>query len=365
MSEKLHITLATLAVGEGNPLAQAAAAEQLQRAGHPVTQLVINNPLVRLAALVHRQMTMSETARQAYARNYETSRQNPVTQLIGLLALLQISHSVATHRSQTLILTQELPLTAYHALEQLKYTSASAALAQLRQILLLIPDVEAKSTAIATLRQLKDKLPVAALVWNKQAANSLRQHDIPYQPVAPWILPPHIHFDPHETPKPRAILRPSGSGIDPKHLAGVPKLVKQYSPTYLHGFDVFAQLGKQQHDRHGKKQLDLPSQFRSLPELCAAMLRANPQLLISYPSEMMQVIAQAISAGWRGEHYSLPPRGHHESSNLAWAAALGLTSAVTITGDQVVVRRPDAPINLDAVKNALNQPNLVQAILRD
>lgn len=95
------------------------------------------------------------------------------------------------------------------------------------------------------------------------------------------------------------------------------------------------------------------------------MLLANPALLISYPSEMIQVIAQAKAAGWQGEHYSLPPRGRHEQINLAWAQELGITSSMEIKNGKAIIRQPKTIIDIEKIKATLNQPKLEQTILHN
>jgi hypothetical protein len=49
-----------------------------------------------------------------------------------------------------------------------------------------------------------------------------------------------------------------------------------------------------------------------------------PRVLISLPSEMVQVMAELFKAGTI--HMSLPPRGAHEAKNLRFAHEVGLTS---------------------------------------
>jgi hypothetical protein len=361
VSEQAPITLATLAVGHGNPFAQKAAVSQFEQHGQATATLVVNNPLVRMAALVHGRVTRNEKLRNQYEQGYEAARVNPITQLIGLLALLQISREVKRRRSQTLILTQELPLTAYQTLKDLEFTSAIAALANLQQIFLLIPDVEAKSTAVTAVNQLKNQLPIEALVWNQQASAKLKEKGVPHQLIAPWLLARPVDFATLGQTKPRAAVKPSGSGIDPEHLAAIPALVQQYNP-HLHGFDIFTRQGSTQHDRQGKQLLNWPNRFSSLIDVYMTMVQANPALIISHPSEMVQLMVQAYLTGYKGEHGSLPSRGAHERINLAFAMALGITSEITLENGLLKLNRPTDERDLEKIRAALGQRSLVETV---
>jgi len=361
MSEQAPITLGTLAVGDGNPFAQKAAELQLRQHGQSTYTIVVNNPLVKMAAFVHQRITHDQKLRAKYEQSYDAARANPLTQLIGLLALLQISRVVEQRHSGTLILTQELPLTAYQALHDLKFTSAIAALANLRQIFLLIPDVEAKSTAVTGINQVKGKLPIQALVWNKQASDALRENNVPHQLIAPWLLVKPVEFPTLGQTKPRAVVKPSGSGIDPQHFGAIPALVQQHS-SYLHGFDIFTRQGSTQYDRHSNQQLDWRNCFSNLADVYIAILQTNPALLISYPSEMMQLVAQAYLAGYQGEHVSLPPRGEHEHINLAFATALGITREITLEKGALKLNEQLNKRDLEKIQAALGHQPLAKAV---
>ena len=92
------------------------------------------------------------------------------------------------------------------------------------------------------------------------------------------------------------------------------------------------------------------------------MLQTNPALLISYPSEMMQLVAQAYLAGYQGEHGSLPFRGAHEEINVAFGTALGITREITLEKGVLKLNEPTSKRNLEKIQAALGHQPLTKAV---
>lgn len=312
MSQEKLAALYSPLIGDGNPLAILTAQEHLQRADIRSHAKLARNPLTTLASWKQAQTTANEAKRKEYNQNYEQIRGSLAASLLGLVNLLQLSAFLQQTKSTDLILAQESPLLA---MQKFNLPAVSAFIHGLRQISILVPDVYPKPGAITVAKQQPN---VQLLVWNQSAYQKLHQQSINAQLIAPWLMSPDWQLGPKSQ---LSLVRPSGTGVNQAYLRALPRFLQSInSPT-------------------NKIEVYDKKKTKSIVELYRQIVLANPEIIFSYPSEMIQFLVQLYLAGYAGEHCSFPHRGKHEELNLTFAKAFGISRGLNFDGQNLSYQR--------------------------
>lgn len=294
-------------VGEGNVTAALSVQLLLEKAGVTTT---LSGPrwAAMIARLFHSSISSSPTASREYTRSSERTRH------LGLwvFALItSLEHTI--HRTNrltedasphALIFTQEHGMMGDYRL-----------IRQNGKAFLLVPDVEPKRSAITALKKIGSG--VTAIVWNQQALTALRNEGIPAVQVDPFILQ---GFEKLQDPADRqlfeatdrVILKTSGSGIPSLWLSNLTEALQRLGRDFA-GYTPSAVISPQ------AEQSRPPDSRQKILEFNADLIAHPPQVIICYPSEMIQVAAALWRQGIRVRLLCLPPRGEHELKNLRWA----------------------------------------------
>lgn len=357
MPKENIITLATLGIGEGNKLSIQSAQRELSIAGVFNHSTVIKSPLTYMASRKQRKVTNKEEARHTYNQKYEKIRNGWPAKVLGLVSLMQLCAFLHETRANKLVLAQELPLSI---LADLELPLASAIIRQLDEIIILVPDVHAKPNALAAVKKLQaKKIPVKLGVWNSKALQQLEQAEIASYYLKPWLLGELPKLPQNQAPM--AVTRPSGTGVNKDYITALANLLKKINPNVI-GQQVFSSQDLSQYDKKSKQTATHKNHFSSLDDMLVKMFSYNPELIFSYPSEMIQVLVQFYLAGWQGKHYSFPERGLHEVSNLDFAISLGLSQRLMFNKGIFRIDGESKAINLEEIKSLIGNQSLVQAL---
>lgn len=202
------------------------------------------------------------------------------------------------------LFTQELALSGFHK-EELKSLFPKGTY-------LFINDVFPKDFAIEVMK----KTGTRPVVWNSDAYSKLSKEGLNPILSKPWLLggfSQQLQFG--ETKQYSVVIKASGSGMPDSFLKGLKTLSdKKLAVKYF-----------------------LPNPRKSVPhqleEFYNELIQHPPAILIGFPSEMIQAVADLYSRGWQGRFIALPPKGLHEVNNFEWAVSQGLVSGVLDFGN--------------------------------
>ncbi len=279
---------------------------------------------------------------------------------MGLLSLFQLAIFLQQSKANKLILTQELPLVA---LDQFNLPMINAIINQLDEILILATDVSPKPGAINVVKNQQNQRNIKLITWNDQSFRELCAQNINAALVAPWLTTGTEAFPKQKSLAPMAIVRPSGTGMDENYPGAIAKFIATQNRNSI-GYQVFKNQDLVQYDQVGKKTATHKNHFSSLNDLHAKMAAAFPEIFLSYPSEMVQFMAQLYAAGYDGQHFSFEERGLHEVNSLRFAAELGLSRGLKLKDGRLVLKEEDLnkKPNLEQLKAELGHVNLASLI---
>ncbi len=229
-------------------------------------------------------------------------------------------------------------------------------------IFLMIPDVFPKKSAIEVMK----KKGIKPIVWNKECYELLMKEGLEPVLVAPFF--PGSFVDGLEPPlrsrKNMAVVKTSGVGINKGweeqiiKNKGAGNILTIHHPAHKKIKDTIE-------DKEKKSEVTI-LQPNNLVEIYSDFFINSPRLLISYPSEIMQVAASLYARGWEGNFVCLPFRVEHERKNLAWGIRHGIIKGVLDFGDgSVDLVRGMKGVEIIKVENLkyafnqnLNQPDI-------
>jgi len=331
------IDIFSVNVGEGNP----ATAEALRRL---YEQLNHRLHLFRLAAgparLFHQMMTRSARASHSYTEGGNKLRQHaekPLRWLIGFERRL-IDKRDAVSKPTVGFFVQEFVLAGLSDKDlNTRYPDGAY---------LYIPDVYPKETAVAVIKRLTS---LEVMVWNRECVLYLVQEGIDEGRIhlVPPVLP--AAFIPQETKSvdrcfepSRMMIKSSGSGMPAAYYRALREAAKRWS-GFLGGSACFympdqvLSLPPVRSDRwkHLTRAPDWQVEPRpsdtieKVSRFYTDLVSRIPRVIISYPSEMVQVVYSLIkNMSYDIKFIVLPPRGSHEAANLAWAQQQELVGLV-------------------------------------
>lgn len=361
MKKEPAIALFSANIGQGNPLATSTMEAELRASGLPTKLQIASNPLTWLVNRKQAQMTGDEFRRIQYNQNYEQTRGGWQAKLLGLVNLLQLSVFLRRSRANTLVLTQELPLTA---LDFFKSAAVAAILAQIREVILLVPDAYAKNSAAAIAKRLQARdINLRLAVWNQPAAKRLEQNHVAHHLIRPWLIPNQARpISPHLAPI--STIRPSGTGLNPAYLQALPALLEQQQPHRI-GHHLLGENSLTYFDKNGQTIAVHQRLFTSLQAALISVLRSNPEIIISYPSEMVQVITQFLQSGWKGRYLMLPQRGLHEIDNSLFATSHGLGQQLRFENNQLAIMEQCEAFTPKLTPELVGQRSLAQILVKN
>jgi hypothetical protein len=307
MKEIPRIAVFCPKIGHGNP----ATAEAISSSyGEESRVSIFNGPGVLVLSRVHQVMTRLKGLSDLYSEGSEKVRSGLGIIGIGLLQLPDFL------RNSGLILHPFSPLSevGIFTQEHVLGVLPSEVLTQWfpRGVFLYIPDVYPKASAVAILKKLEGV--VTPLVWNTAAYEELRKEGLNPQLVES-VLPFGLigKREIGELNPSKIVVKSSGSGIPHSVLQAILQSRKR-------GTEMEVWLPKKimEVTDSGTEERQ-PSDDEYLSSFYQSLLDA--ETIICGPSEMVQVVAALVAAGWKGKVILLPTRGRHEVRNREWLVA--------------------------------------------
>ncbi len=202
-------------------------------------------------------------------------------------------------------------------------------------VILYVPDVYLKSSALPILQE---RPLVQVAVWNNEAVEELNRRGLDRSRVVltPPFLPIGFYWHYLETFGPdrklelsnQLLIKSSGSGMPDNYLKTLMRIVfgQELSglEPVIHLPDRTLVMKASDYDI----QPNPKGTFERIVDFYNRFFDAIPKVLITYPSEMVQVVYWLRSLGLETNFIALPPRGEHEVRNLEWARNRGLVKAV-------------------------------------
>lgn len=293
-------------IGHGNLWTALAIELQLLQFGFGVRV----NSLTKTsfpAQLFHQIMTRSGGNFLGYAKHSEKIRKSPIADLYAVMASIELGLTI-DKTAQVHLFVQEHPLLFMSDVFLNSFSRFRA---------LCVPDSYPKQTAIEASRDSRTPL----IVWS-----SFTQRELERKGVKSLLAKPF--FEPFFREIPRSttneiVLKTSGSGTKEEWL----QLVREVCTELNIPYRLFLP-GKIEW-RSGKH--NATTQYKSLNPGKEEMLafyqylaQYPPRMLISYPSEIVQVVALMKERGCNLLWYLLPLRGGHEENNYSYAAVHNL-----------------------------------------
>jgi hypothetical protein len=324
--QKAEVLISVPNVAEGNPsTALALYLHLLQAQKNP--SLLLGHLLAIPAALYHRRMTRSAEKSAAYIESGHQTRQSMMP-VLGAIAETELAIRGLGHRYDSLVQVQEHPLGLFSE-KRLKRTFP-------RSRFLVIPDVEPKDTAIAVM----EKTKITPAVWNTQAANKLDSLGLNPILVSP-NLPNDITLPDGTTLEDRVVVKASGSGMPAKYTENLKTALSKIGVP----FEIY--LPNEIISESGSRSR-LRTTLGKVREFYANLYFRTPKVLISYPSEMVQVATILTQLGTNFLYFN--PRGKHELVNYNFARKHDLGQAINLI---------DPETTIDQIKEALqNRPQV-------
>lgn len=288
--------------GHGNPA--AAMAEYLKALGllelDEKVELVMLKKAAKLASIFHRVMTANGKAAETYSQNSENLRTNGPSKIFGRLLFLELLWRLRSSGAKEWTVIQEHILlgASVKGLEMLG----------VKEINIPVPDVFPKESAIKAAERIKSMAPtinLTFLVWNQEACDELKDKGLKCVLVDPPLK--HLLNRIQSSDKgAKTIIKSSGSGI-PKEWLSILAPLAYKNDIILHTPSSFTQ--------------------RDIVEFYGSIGR-NIRYIVSYPSEMVQVVHILRGMEIDVKLIALPPRGKHEVRNLEYAQKMGYLHSV-------------------------------------
>lgn len=300
MNKETKITLSTLSVAEGNPAALCAIDKILQSDGFSTDRIFLQASAIP-PKVFHLLMTKFTIFSRKYSSNDEGVRSLGL-KVCGLISLVeylaQRSFLLTKPENRALIAVQE------HQLGMFPVKMLDRFFPQGRY--LFIPDVEPKGSAVEIMKEKK----VTPLVWNEQAYSHLRK--IGLDPVLTQPVLPQGFMEKGQRCNPvedYVLVKSSGSGMPKDYVARIRKDLKELGYDYK----LYLPHSILTEEGYTSRSYNL---VERIAEFYSTLINHPPRLIISYPSEMIQVSAYLGILG--SQFLALPTRGSHEIFNQEW-----------------------------------------------
>lgn len=340
IEDKLTV-VSVLDAADGNPLMAAAAAGMLSAAELGVVFASLRYS-GSVAGLVHRSMTKRAKRSETYTQHSERMRAGYAGLVFGYIAWVELlqqlrqipAYQTANERSWRVV--QEFQLLAAPQ----SWVNSG----RFQEVRVVVPDTKPKQSAVNAVQ--KHAAITKFEVWNTAAARQLREQNVPVYLVHPYILEGTIGY--------KELLQRSGVPIVVKSSGSGMAIEWQQQLTNalkLQRHQIELHLAHKVINRQGQAVRHLSAQSRRERFLTA--LGNATRLIIGYPSELVQIVAEMQSVGIPVRLVALPPRGGHEFQNLTIGYSAGLIAGTL--GQQV---HPEIPVIeptalLDCVQSAI------------
>jgi hypothetical protein len=309
-ANRQQVELSVPKVGQGNP-ATLFAIKRLLLADGIFSKTILLDTSAWPARYFHTKMTQSAESSAGYTQDSEKKRTGLKPLLFGIAARMEATlrrrwSDRGESSPELLIGVQEHQFGAYTK-EELKKLYPKG-------VFLYIPDVFPKESAVEMMKSKE----ITPLVWNKDAFDELKERGLSPILVAP-VLPLAFHHDgvrgkeqmKSKGPEPYVLIKTSGSGIPDEYLESLIPILDDKGIAYQIWYPDRVVSSERTEMLQGSFE-DQTSTFYS------HLLAHPPQVLISYPSEMVQVAATLRQIGT--QYLTLPPRGSHEKRNARFAS---------------------------------------------
>ena len=304
--ESLVVQVVVPKIGHGNPASALAIAHLL--GGKPHLFGGIGTFLLRK---VHQRMSQDPALAEKYAERSENLRGG-----IGLFAIgfLQLSSWLSP---EILLRKKSMAEVGIFVQEHLLGVLPNKLLERWfpKGVFLAVPNVYPPESAYQVLKRKGGK--VRPIVWNKQAFDEFKKKGFNPILVRPFLpagfVADFFERDLSKIDSSKVVVKSSGSGMPEK-------FIQEVREKYGEGYRVEVWLPEDikvfEEDRVGEvfwEKQSLEDYMKKFFESCL-----NAGRVVTYPSEMVQVISAMILRGWRGKVVFLPSRGRHEVRNLYW-----------------------------------------------
>ncbi len=311
------VDFAVLNTGHGNPSAAYAASNIATKEGVPNAVLSLDL-MGRIASVLHKLMTRHASG--AYTEHSSNLRSGIFGDMLGAACYRELLHEIKeaerTNNFQALKLfvVQEFMLLGAKPEEiQGLYN----------EIFLLVPDVYPKTSAVNGLLE-KEDLDAQIIVWNtaayRELVNVFGMKRIKL--FAPFLVEGLARLEQNVNAF-DVIVKTSGSGgLSLKQARRIQDVCEHAGlSVFVHMPDSYLNNAERFEYVEGTpKDVRIDHFYRELS--------TNTKVIISYPSEMVQVASEMMAKGIRVKFIAFPPRGEHEARNLKYAVDAGLCVAV-------------------------------------
>ncbi len=309
--------------GDGNPATAISIYFLVNYLKNP--RLHFLNWSGKLAFIFHKMMSKSPDISQKYTKSTDNWRKKglPLLAVLGKVERYLYGNNFTGRQAW---FVQEASLASFSCEELQAYFPGG--------VILYVPDVYLKSSALPILR----KRPlVKVAVWNKEAREELIGIGLNESRIilTPPLLPVGFYWHYLETFGPDhklklsdwLLIKSSGSGMPDNYLKTLMRIVfgQELSglEPVIHLPDRTLVMKTSDYDT----QPNPKGAFGRIVDFYNKFFDVIPKVLITYPSEMVQVVYWLRSLGLETNFIALPPRGEHEVRNLEWARNQGLVKA--------------------------------------
>lgn len=303
-------------IAEGNPTMQEAALRQAKQDGIDVTAVNLNIT-GWLGSHMHSGMTEDPSRAERYSKSSEEERLNLKARLFSIACAGELMARVGLDREEPsqFCFSQEHPIFGLHPEVLRHWLNASS-------LKVFVPDVFPKESAVEILRRKAVEMPVEFVVWNVEAEKELRDRGMPVELKKPFMLDGfRPDLDEFAESGSELIVKSSGSGM-PEDWEN--ELVEAFQNRGLRG-DAVSWAIHTQRRRYKQSQVYpwITNKAWRIEDFYKS-LGANTRLLVSFPTELVGVVAGIHTRGVSTMMVSMPPRGAHEVRNQKFALEHGL-----------------------------------------
>ena len=338
--ENTSVYISSVLIGHGNPVSAIAINEQAIRKGYKTRLDLITS---FIGSFFHGRISKDPDKINDYSSQDNTIRTGFRSMAFGILMSIEILRANPELLSEinpfkTGIFTQDLMLNSFSRKElEVMFPEGTY---------LFAPDVHPKNTSEDLIKN-KGVIPV---VWNKDAYDQLKDQGLEPILVSPWLPNSLIRYDSIKPSGTKIIVKSSGTGMPED-------FIKRLKST------------------NSNVEFVLPDRKKTVEQQATdfynQLVDDPPGILISFPSEMIQVVSSLYLAGWNGSYISLPPKGLNELDSLKWAVKNGVCQGVLDLGNLTdeVKKIPGikivTPSDLEELKSKKNYLPKINEILGD
>ena len=311
-------------IAEGNPAMQEAARRQALQDGLDFRAISLN-VVGWLGSHMHAGMTEDPARAEIYSQNSEQERLNLKARLFSLACAGELIGRLGLDREEPsqFCFSQEHPILGLHPEVIRHWLNASS-------LRVFVPDVYPKESSVEILRRLVAEMPVEFVVWNVKAEKELRELGMPVVLKKPFMLDgfrPDV--DEFANGGSELVIKSSGSGM-PK--AWEDELMEAFRNRDLKKDHVSWAIHTQR--RRYKQDQAYPWITNKLWRIedFYKSLGGETKLFVSFPTELVGVMADMRTRDVPVQMILMPPRGAHEVRNQDFAQRNGLVYGYLAVG---------------------------------